>query len=244
MIKRKNIYKHTTLLIYLKAIAIIVLRKLIKFKVKFFFSQAGEDITLSILLDEIPDEDIYYVDVGCNDPIRDSNTFLFYLNGGSGICIDGNRELIKKYKKIRPNDIALCNLVSDKAEEVTFYVCYKNQVSTVSKEMMENRSHRWPVKEKLKMTTSTLNDILRENLPNGQKIHLLSIDVEGYDFKVLKSIDLNQYQPMVIIIELLQSKLSTDFLEKNEIVSYLSSYGYELRNFASWNAYFVLSKEP
>jgi len=202
------------------------------FKVNFFFSQTGEDIILKFLLSEVPDKDIYYIDVGCNDPIRGSNTFLFYLNGGSGICIDGNIALIEKYKKIRPKDIALCNLISDKEEEVTFYISHENTVSTANKKLMESRSQRWPIKEELIMGTSTLDDILRDNLPLDQKIHLLSIDVEGFDFKVLKSIDLIRYQPKVIVIELSEFNLNAKTLKTNEVNSYLEGYGYELKYFA------------
>lgn len=242
MINWQLIFKRIHLSTYLKAITFFALRKLIRFKVNFFFSQTGEDIILHILLKEIPSKQIYYIDVGSNDPIRGSNTFLFYLKGGSGICIDGNKELIKKHEKIRPGDIALCNLISDKIEEATFYICDNNQVSTVSKKVMENRAHRWPVKETLKLQTSTLNNILRDYLPTNQNIHFLSIDVEGYDFKVLKSIDLIQYQPKVIVIELSQFELKSEFIKKSEIVTYLGEYNYELKYFATWSAYFLLSK--
>lgn len=218
------------------------MRKLLNLKVKFIFSQTGEEIILNYLLREVPSNHIFYLDVGCNDPIRDSNTFLFYLHGGSGICIDGNGKLIEQFKKVRPNDISLSELVSDVVEEVTFYLSNESRVSTISEETMISGSDRWSYNENEKRKTKTLNEILQKHLPSNQEIHLLSIDVEGFDFKVLKSINLKKYQPRVIVIEIHEFELDYRFLQKNEIVTYLADYGYKLKYFAAMNAYFVSTK--
>jgi len=37
---------------------------------------------LYILLRDIHDNNLFYIDESCNDTVNDSNTFLFYLNGG------------------------------------------------------------------------------------------------------------------------------------------------------------------
>jgi FkbM family methyltransferase len=240
MIKIHKLRKFATTSVYLKFLILMVLRKLFKIRTKFVFSQTGEDMILYMLLRQVPDEDLFYIDVGCNDPVSDSNTFLFYLNGGSGICIDGNQELIEKHKIIRPRDISICTLVSDELEEVTFYVSKENRVSTASEEFLAANSHRWEFTDKLIMKTRTLNEILAENLPKKQVIHLLSIDVEGYDFKVLKSINLKLYQPKVIIIEMHSFSLDLHLLKTNELVLYLQANGYTLKYYATFNAYFVL----
>jgi FkbM family methyltransferase len=239
MIKIHKLRKFATTSVYLKFLTFVVLRKLFNIRAKFVFSQTGEDMILFMLLRQVPDEDFFYIDVGCNDPVSDSNTFLFYLNGGSGICIDGNKSLIDKHKKIRPRDISICSLVSDEVEEVTFYMSKENRVSTASETYKTENADRWEFGETQKLKTRTLNEILDSNLPKGQAIHLLSIDVEGYDFKVLKSINLEQYQPQVIVIEMHDFVLDSDFLKSNEIILYLQSYGYSLKYFATFNAYFV-----
>lgn len=43
-----------------------------------------------------------YLDVGCSSPIKYSNTYLLYLNGWSGICLDIRK--IRRYKWLRPRD--------------------------------------------------------------------------------------------------------------------------------------------
>jgi FkbM family methyltransferase len=240
MVKKHKLRKFATISVYIKFLILISLRKIFNIKTKFIFSQTGEDMILETLLRDIHDNNLFYIDVGCNDPVSDSNTFLFYLNGGSGICIDGNKELIEKHKIIRPRDIAVCSLVSNEVEEVTFYVSEDTRISTVSQEVMLNQSKRWEFTDRLIMKTRTLNEILAENLPKEQAIHLLSIDVEGYDFKVLKSINLEQYQPKIIVIEMHSFVLDPDFLRSDEVVLYLQSYGYSLKYYATFNAYFVL----
>ena len=239
MIKIHKLRKFATTSVYIKFLILMVFRKLFNIRTKFVFSQTGEDMILYMLLRPIHDEELFYIDVGCNDPVSDSNTFLFYLNGGSGICIDGNKSLIDKHKKFRPRDISICSLVSDEVEEVGFYVSSENRVSTASEEFRTQNSHRWEFGEKVTMKTRTLDEILDNNLPKGQIIHLLTIDVEGYDFKVLKSINLAKYQPQIIVIEIHTFKLDPDYLRSDEVVLYLQSYGYSLKYFATFNAYFV-----
>lgn len=76
------------------------------------------------------------------------------------------------------------------------------------------------------MVTRTLSDILDRNLPKGQQIDFLTIDVEGLDFKVLKSGNLEKYKPSVILIEILENKLCE--LVNNEISRYLAKYDYSI----------------
>lgn len=63
-------------------------------------------------------------------------------------------------------------------------------------------------------------------LPEGQPIDFLSIDVEGLDMKVLRSNDWQIYQPRVVLVEILDSTLEEIF--KNEAYAFLQSQGYLL----------------
>jgi hypothetical protein len=75
---------------------------------------------------------------------------------------------------------------------------------------------------------------LDNNLPADSTVDLLTIDVEGHDFRVLKGLDLNKCRPKVIIeIHLM------DNIKKTEIYQYLSEANYSLKYFAVLNAYFV-----
>mgnify|MGYP006099779659 FL=1 len=179
----------------------------------------------------------FYIDVGCNEPIRYSNTFLFYLRGWKGINIDANKNLTNNFKKLRPKDIVLHEVISDKEEEVTFYISDKRPaVSTIDEKTKKewSKNHEFNRKETLK--TKTLNSILKKYNVENKKIDFLSIDVEGHDFNVLKSIDLNIYRPKIIIVEL------HDFKENSEesllIHDYMKKFNYNLIMYLAMNAYF------
>ena len=47
------------------------------------FSQNGEDLILNRLFENKTNG--FFVDIGAHHPVRFSNTYLFYLNGWSGI---------------------------------------------------------------------------------------------------------------------------------------------------------------
>jgi hypothetical protein len=76
------------------------------------------------------------------------------------------------------------------------------------------------------MEASTLEEILDNNLPKAQTIDFLSIDVEGLDFNVLKSANIEKYYPKVILVEMLNNSL-TD-IQVDEIYKFLTGAGYEL----------------
>jgi FkbM family methyltransferase len=60
---------------------------------------------------------------------------------------------------------------------------------------------------------------------NGiRKIHLLHIDTEGYDYEVLKTLDLNTHSPEAILIE--HKHLSQP--QKAEMLSHLRIHGYAI----------------
>lgn len=68
-------------------------------------------------------------------------------------------------------------------------------------------------------------------------IDLLSIDVEGHDFNVLKSINLRKYRPKLIIIEIHDFVLTKP--DDNEVYNWMITNDYKLIGYAIWNGYFV-----
>ncbi|MEM1407874.1 MAG: FkbM family methyltransferase, partial [Bacteroidota bacterium] len=60
----------------------------------------------------------------------------------------------------------------------------------------------------------------------------LSIDVEGHDWNVIRSIDLTKYKPELIVAEL---------NPEPDLVDYLGQYGYGLKGAVPKNSYFMKS---
>ena len=68
-----------------------------------------------------------YIDIGSHHPIKHSNTFSFYLNNWSGICIDPLPGLNSKYKILRSRDLFLnVGISGDSKKDNMIFYYYKN----------------------------------------------------------------------------------------------------------------------
>ena len=191
------------------------------------YSQEGEDMILRRLFEK--QQTGFYVDVGAHHPKRFSNTYFFYKKGWNGINIDAMPDSMKSFERIRPRDINIEKPVSDKKQVLTYYAFNEPALNGFSKELSDERknaNNNYHIIFEKDIETSTLTEILDNNLPQNQEIDFLSIDVEGLDFMVLKSNNFEKYKPKVILIEILGSSLSD--IENNEISKYLKEYDYSI----------------
>lgn len=190
------------------------------------YSQEGEDMILRRIFEKKING--FYVDVGAHHPKRFSNTYFFYKKGWRGINIDAMPGSMKLFNKLRPKDINIEKPVSDKKETLTYYAFNEPALNGFSKELSSERNckNNYYIKFKKNIETVTLEEILDNNLPNIEVIDFLSIDVEGLDFKVLKSVNLERYKPKVLLIEVLGSSFSS--VEASDISKYLNKYNYSI----------------
>lgn len=186
------------------------------------YAQTGEDLLLARCLDtSVPG---FYVDVGCNHPVKYSNTYFLYLRGWAGIVIDGNPDLAPAWKNHRPRDKFVHACISDQEKAVSFNVFESNELSSVSGKAVQGLgSSQYKLKRCDVMQTQTLDAVLaaEETLP---RIGLLSIDIEGEDFAALRSIDLSRYRPEVIVIEV--HGIDVGMIGSHTVSKYLEKYGY------------------
>jgi FkbM family methyltransferase len=219
-------------------------RRITGLPVDFSFAQGAEDILIPYIARyhfglEGPGK---YVDVGCNAPVKYSNTFLLYLIGWRGVNIDANAELIAECKRVRRQDVCVRAAVSDSEREVVFHKGKDDAVSTIDEtRLVEWKKHfEFSDEDQETLVTRTLTSILDEHWKAGDAIDLLSIDVEGHDFQVLQSLDLSRYRPKIVVIEM----HSIENIDENEIYQYLISNGYLFKYYAVLNAYFVDAGQP
>lgn len=190
------------------------------------FSQEGEDMILNRIFTNR--ENGFYIDIGAHHPQRFSNTYFFYKKGWRGINIDATPGSMKEFEILRPKDTNLELGVSDKNEKLTYYLFNEPALNTFSRieAKKKDKLPHYRIINELEIETYPLSGILMKHSKPGQKIDFLNIDVEGLDFKVLKSLNMGFHRPEIILIEALNTNLEQ--VLENEIFYYLSQQGYKL----------------
>lgn len=181
--------------------------------VRLTFSQLGEDVIVwHLLAHYFPLTTLgFYVDVGAFHPRRYSNTRFLKLKGWRGINIDANSESISMFNAERPDDINVCTGIGIDDRQLTYYKFGNgwNAANTISKEFastIEAASGEHVASEE-KINVRTLNSVLEEYLPKNSSIDFMDIDVEGMDRVVSESLNLSEFRPKILSVELHDSNI-------------------------------------
>lgn len=203
---------------------------------KISYSQTGEDILISRIFRNLNIQKVYYLDVGANHPKKYNNTYLLYSKGSSGVCVEPNKELSDGIKKTRPRDCVLNTAVSDKIETLTYYSFKDDVLNTFSEEeSRKNISHGNKLLRAYPLRTVTLSDIF-DKLPRIPD--LVSLDIEGYDEKVLRSFDFSKYKPIVWCIETIE-KNDERWFKNTSLIKLMEENGYVVYGDTNINTIFV-----
>lgn len=189
------------------------------------YSQEGEDMILNKLLE--CENQGFYIDIGSHHPKRFSNTYFFYKKGWAGINIDAKPGSMKIFNKKRPRDINIEVGVSSKEEIINFYMFNEPALNTFDESLANSRtSDKYHIIETVSVNCMSLNGILEQYLPANIKITFLTIDIEGYDLKVLATNDWNKYRPEYLIVE--SYELYIEKVTESDIYKYLTEKNYKL----------------
>ena len=148
-----------------------------------------------------------FIDIGAHEGIIFSNTYFFEKNlGWKGICFEPNPVTYQKLVWNR-NCICLKAGVSD-VEGVMQFVSHPcTWVSGFLDKYSEEHAEKWKVGEALANHSAKLIDVNCYRLNtilekyDLDTIDLLSIDTEGGELEILKSIDYEKFLIRVIIVE-------------------------------------------
>ena len=202
------------------------------FFTKKFFGQTAEDAILQLLLKE---KNGFFLDIGAGNPIKGSNTYVFYKRGWTGIAIDpieANRIL---FKVIRPRDQFVQKIVTNTSSSLDFWEFVPNEYSTtdpnmaktvISRELGVLKSHR----QVESIPIADLNLAFSPNSPS-----LLSIDIEGADLDALMSNNWETFLPRVIAIE----EFDYTYGVETTIGEFLGGLGYRRFAWTSLTSIFV-----
>ena len=209
-----------------------------------YYSFSGVDIVLKKIFYQ--QEKGFYIDVGCQNPIKNNNTYLLYKKGWEGINIDLDKDNINLFNSARPKDSNFNKAISSDIKNVELYFYHKKSpINTIDKKTSAFQKAK--VTSIKKINTDTLDNIILNSKYKNHTFDLLSIDVEGHELDVLKGFDLYKYSPKVIVVEYLDlnvskleiKNLSIENVLNSEIYKYLISKNYILVNSVYCDLVFV-----
>lgn len=165
------------------------------------WSQCGEDLILRYLFDLLQIARPSYMDIGAHHPWYYNNTYLFYRQGARGINVEPDPTLHARLRRGRRNDINLNMGIGPRAAELNFYVMSARTLNTFS----ESEARRYVEEHGLRIVDTrhikvqTFAHAVDAHL--GRTPDLVSLDVEGWDLDILRSIDFSRYRPHVFCAE-------------------------------------------
>ncbi|HSN15131.1 MAG TPA: FkbM family methyltransferase [Anaeromyxobacteraceae bacterium] len=204
------------------------------------FSQQGEDIVLyHVLHDVLRVSAPTYVDIGAADPVRGNNTYLLYCTGGHGLLVDPNPTWVERLRQRRPDDVVVpVGVGTGKEAEADYYVIRgRPSLNTFSPEVVASLRVELggdPVERVLRMPLVPVNDLIATHL--GKAPDLISIDVEGMDLDILRTLDFARWRPGAIIAETIQPGSPG---VNRKLVDFVVSKGYVVRGGSAVNTVFV-----
>ena len=210
---------------------------------KLSYAQQGQDLALwEILHLVLRIEHPTYMDVGAHHPVFNNNTYYFYERGSRGVLVEPNPGLHGVLEQVRPHDVLVRAGIGVTAQaEADFYIIggsEDGQLNTFSREQAEalvtrSRGH-YSIAKVMKIPLLNINELMRKHW-NGPP-NLLSLDTEGFDLPILRSLDFKRLRPDVVCVETVEiggRRLLAD------IMQLMANNNYEIRGGSFINTIFV-----
>jgi len=204
------------------------------------FSQQGEDIVLFHLLRDLMKIDHpTYADIGAADPIESNNTYLLHWNGGHGVLVEPNPMYQERLHLHRPHDrIVAAGIGVTDATETDYYVIRGqpalNTFSLDQVAFLRGSTTAYVVERVVKMPLISINHLFEKYV--GKAPDLVSIDIEGMDLAVIRTIDFEKYRPGAFIAETVRMGTPN---EDSSIAEFLAAKGYVVRGGSLYNTIFA-----
>jgi len=200
------------------------------------YAQNFEDVMLWRALKDV--DAGFYIDVGANDPDRDTVTRAFYERGWSGINLEPVASYHAQLCRARPRDINLRIVAGATESERQFHEIAETGLSTLDPEIAErHRAAGWKV-QTVPVQERPLRTVWREHVRGD--VHFLKIDVEGAEGAVLSGCDLRAQRPWVIVVEAMAPLTQVSRHEAWEPL--LTGAGYDFVYFDGLNRFYVAAE--
>jgi FkbM family methyltransferase len=166
-----------------------------------------------------------FLDIGCNDGKKFSNTYAMALAGWSGVAVDASWKVAgpwrENYKDL-PNVNFVNSAIGESSGIVPFWDCDETLVSTCDEKLV----NRQPMRQKSKriwVGCITVDQLMKEF---GEQYNFVSVDIEGWSIQVLRLLPFDKMNAKVICAEY----LTPDYFGVDErpiVLEILGHYGYK-----------------
>ncbi len=190
------------------------------------FSQAGEDVVLDFLFKEIGLSKPNYLELGVLYPDHCSNTYKFYLRGARGVLVEADETQIASIKAKRDDIVLNVGVGLSNNTEADFYIFSEQGLNTFDKEEAKFRNEKgsFRIERVVKVPLKTITQIIEENFETYPDF--LSIDIEGLDLNVLKSMNFEKHPIPIICAETCIYSENHIKQKDKRIQEYLTTKGY------------------
>jgi len=158
--------------------------------------------------------DGYFVDIGAHDGVSFSNSKFFEELGWKGVCVEPNSQIFNKLENNRNSSTqCIMKAISNKksTENFTSIQHIDNKNDTIN--MLNGLTDKFNIKAKedidklknnsnYKVSELELETDLFTNLIPHKEIDYLSVDTEGNELEILKTINFDEYNGLAKISSL------------------------------------------
>jgi hypothetical protein len=193
------------------------------------YSAAGEDLVAMAWLQRagIHPSAVRYLDIGAADPIKLSNTYLFWTRGACGVLVEPDPDQAAKLRSRTRDIVVNAGVAFDDRTSATLIRLKTRLFNTFSEDYAAHvidQSKTWDgsheaVVDRIEVKLIDINALI-DTYMAGIAPHFLSLDTESFDFQILRSLDFSRFRPTVIC-----SELSFPLQDFKEL---LNPHGYEL----------------
>lgn len=198
------------------------------------YSQCGEDLIIRFVFNAMKIHKPTYLDIGAYHPKYLSNTYLFYRAGSTGVCIEPDPDLYARYKSKRSHDTCLnVGIGVNDQTQADFYVLATKTLNTFSKTEAEKcHASGQKIDRVISIPLVKISNVVASNFLTSAP-NLVSLDIEGLDYEVIKTFDFSKHRPEIFCIETItfsennsEEKVAPiiDYMKANDYMVYADTY--------------------
>lgn len=158
-----------------------------------------------------PEHRGFFVDVGANDGITGSNSYLLEKRGWRGVLVEPSVALADTCRRLRPGSVVVNKaVVNDPAVTSVDYYEYLPSPTGARFDGYSSVGAPSPYGEKAILAGAQLKtskvpacrmDAILDEFAGDAPIDVLSVDVEGFELEVFRGMSFERHCPRVIVVE-------------------------------------------